>query len=447
MSSMSFNVLIAEPDFELSDIYVLGIENTFQDSNITRVASFKDLKAKLNASGNYHLIISEYFRDGDEDIFSFLDSKSLNIPTLTITSFTEAEFINFERDITYHLKRAHLPKPFSYVSFENIVTELSGPSSFVQSRTAYKKINTEYFLRGTIALCDTYVKLSDSKFVKVIKRGDTFTISQIESYLDRDINYLYINKDDLDEFVVNAGEVSFLKYDPSTPAEHLDIAQKSIMTLKRLVGNYGISEGSMAVVDSYVSNLKKLSQGSVKLKNLLAEREQMTNYLYDHCYLTSILGVEILKQLAWGKKDNIETIILTSVYHDLLLEDESLARISSQGELLKAELSDYDKNIVLSHGRLISETLEKEGINDQNLYEILVNHHERPDGNGFPRGLYAKQIKPLTAVFIVAHELAKKMEEYHYDLEYSEDIAKHMQANFSKDHFEKIVKIVDKILK
>lgn len=444
---MSFNVLIAEPDFELSDIYVVGIENTFQDCKITRVASFKDFKDKLNASGNYQLVITEYFRDADEDIYSFLESKSLNIPTLTITSYTEAEFINFEQDITYHLKREHLPKPFSFVTFEKLVTELSGPSTFVQSRSAYKKVNTEYFLRGTIALCDTYVKLSDSKFVKLIKRGDTFTISQIESYLDRDINYLYINKDDIDEFVVNAGEVSFLKYEPSTPSEHLDVAQKSMMTLKRLVGNYGISEGSKAVVESYVSNLKKLSQGSVKLKSLLADREKMTNYLYDHCYLTSIIGVEILKQLSWGKKDNIETIILTAVYHDLLLEDERLARISSQSELLKADLADYEKNLVLGHGRLISETLEKEGISDQNLYEILVNHHERPDGNGFPRGLFAKQIKPLTAVFIVAHELAKLMEEHNYDLEQSPAISAHIHDYFSKDHFEKIVKIVDKILK
>ncbi len=444
---MSLQVLIAEPDFELSDIYVVGVENTFQDVKITRVSNYKEFKAKLSSSGNYQIIITEYFRDGKEDIFNFMDGRGLNIPTLVITSFTEAEFINFKDDVTYHLKREHLPKPFSFVNFENVITQLSGTSTFVQSRSAYKKINTEYFLRGTLAICDTYVKLSDSKFVKVIHRGDTFTISQIESYLDRDINYLYINKDDIEEYVISAGEVSFLKYEPSTPAEHLDVAQKSIMTLKRLVSRYGISEGTSAVVDSYVSNLKKLTQGSVKLKNLLRERENMTNYLYDHCYLTSLLAVEILKQLDWGKKDNIESIIHAAVYHDLLLENETLARIWNQEGVLKADLADYDKNLVLGHGRLVAELLEKEGISDQNIHAILVNHHERPDGSGFPRGLYAKQIKPLTAVFIVAHELSRLIELKNYDLEESNAILAEIQDSFSHDHFEKIVKIVENILK
>ncbi|POB12508.1 HD domain-containing phosphohydrolase [Halobacteriovorax sp. DA5] len=444
---MSFNVLVAEPDFELSDIYVLGIENAFQGVNVIRVSNFRELKLKLQSSKDYKLIVTDYFREGDDDIFSFYDSIDCNIPSLVITSYTEAEFVNFERDVTYHKKREHLPKPFSFVKFEKLLTQLGGVSTFVQSSSAYKKINTEYFLRGTLAICDTYVKLSDSKFVKVIHRGDTFTISQIESYLDRDINYLYINKDDIDEYVKKAGEVSFLKYDPSTPAEHLDIAQKSMMTLKRLVGRYGISTGTSTVVDSYVSNISKLAQGSPKLRNLLKERENMTNYLYDHCYLTSLFAVEISKQLEWVKKDNIETLIRTAVFHDLLLEDEALARISSQEELLKAELTDYDKNLVLGHGRLISEMLEKEGLADQNMYEILINHHERPDGSGFPRGLYANQIKPLTAVFIVAHELAKQIELRNYNLDESRTIYQYLADNFGRDHFEKIIKIVDKILK
>ena len=444
---MSLNVLIAEPDFELSDIYVVGIENTFQDVKITRVASFREFKAKLNSSNNYQVIVSEYFREEKEDIFTFLDEKKLNIPTLVITSLTEAEFINFKDDVTYHMKREYLSKPFSFVKFESLVTQLSGPSTFVQSRTAYKKINTEYFLRGTIAICDTYVKLGDAKFVKVIKRGDTFTIAQIESYIDRDINYLYISNDDIQEFVVSAGEVSFLKHDPSTPAEHLDIAQKSMMTLKRLVSRYGISDGTNTIVESYISNIKKLSQGSLRLKSLLGERENMTNYLYDHCYLTSLFGVEILRQLDWGQIDNIESIISASVFHDLLLEDEALARISNQEELLKAQLSDYDKNVVLGHGRLVAELLEKEGMNVMNVHEILVNHHERPDGSGFPRGLYAKQIKPLSAVFIIAHELSRQIELRNYDLEESANIFKYLSEEFSQDHFEKFIKIVEKILK
>ncbi len=36
---------------------------------------------------------------------------------------------------------------------------------------------------------------------------------------------------------------------------------------------------------------------------------------------------------------------------------------------------------------------------------IILQHHELPDGTGFPRGLHAKQISPLACLFIVAHEV------------------------------------------
>ena len=36
---------------------------------------------------------------------------------------------------------------------------------------------------------------------------------------------------------------------------------------------------------------------------------------------------------------------------------------------------------------------------------IVLQHHELPDGSGFPRGLYHHQISPLACVFIVAQDL------------------------------------------
>ena len=36
---------------------------------------------------------------------------------------------------------------------------------------------------------------------------------------------------------------------------------------------------------------------------------------------------------------------------------------------------------------------------------IIAQHHERPDGSGFPRGLTHLRIGPLATVFIVAHDI------------------------------------------
>ena len=41
--------------------------------------------------------------------------------------------------------------------------------------------------------------------------------------------------------------------------------------------------------------------------------------------------------------------------------------------------------------------------------QIVFQHHERPDGSGFPRSLSGKFISPLTSVFIVAHDIVEFM--------------------------------------
>ena len=37
--------------------------------------------------------------------------------------------------------------------------------------------------------------------------------------------------------------------------------------------------------------------------------------------------------------------------------------------------------------------------------QIIVEHHERPDGTGFPRGLFHSKVSPLSALFIIAHDI------------------------------------------
>jgi len=39
------------------------------------------------------------------------------------------------------------------------------------------------------------------------------------------------------------------------------------------------------------------------------------------------------------------------------------------------------------------------------LDTIIIQHHERPDGSGFPAGLTHQKIIPLAAIFIVAEDL------------------------------------------
>lgn len=40
---------------------------------------------------------------------------------------------------------------------------------------------------------------------------------------------------------------------------------------------------------------------------------------------------------------------------------------------------------------------------------IILNHHELPDGKGYPRGLSSMQISPISCIFILAEKISISM--------------------------------------
>lgn len=45
-------------------------------------------------------------------------------------------------------------------------------------------------------------------------------------------------------------------------------------------------------------------------------------------------------------------------------------------------------------------------LNLPDLDRILIEHHEKPDGTGYPKGLKGSQISPLGLLFNLSHQLS-----------------------------------------
>ncbi len=114
----------------------------------------------------------------------------------------------------------------------------------------------------------------------------------------------------------------------------------------------------------------------------------------------------ILGKTQWRSDQNAVKLCYAALIHDIALKNQELAQLDTMAEFekRKAEFTPEDQKVMLYHTVRAAERVRSFDAIPPDVDTICIQHHERPDGSGFPRKLKYPQITALSAVFIVAHE-------------------------------------------
>jgi hypothetical protein len=98
---------------------------------------------------------------------------------------------------------------------------------------------------------------------------------------------------------------------------------------------------------------------------------------------------------------------MASLFHDFVFENIEHAKINSLAELNLARyaVSEEEFKTIRNHPIKASEVVMTMTEIPADVDTIILQHHERPDGSGFPHGINSNQISPLAAIVIVAHDI------------------------------------------
>lgn len=193
--------------------------------------------------------------------------------------------------------------------------------------------------------------------------------------------------------------------------------------------------------------LKKKIQQNSKLKDLFKKIKVDPNdpYMMTHIGLLINITTGISKQMDWGSDQTLEKFIFASYLHDLALGDNTkLAKLCTRDKWENnMDLSQEEARLVQLHTTASKTLIENRREIPQDVFTIVEQHHELPDGKGFPAGLDHKRITPLSSIFIVAHLLTDhiidnpKWSADKFILKY-----KHLQKG---PHFRKVFKCLDEL--
>lgn len=171
--------------------------------------------------------------------------------------------------------------------------------------------------------------------------------------------------------------------------------------------------------------------------NALSNYEE---WIYTHSINVAMISIMIAVEMGYSDEE-LFNIGLGALMHDvgMLLVPKSIIE-------KKSKLTDYEMNIVKQHCELGKSSLE--GFNLSHEYiDIIMQHHERLDGSGYPYGLKGYEICRNARIVMVANSIDAITSYRPYRPPYDMNTAIEILRSEEGKYPQEIITLLERILK
>lgn len=295
---------------------------------------------------------------------------------------------------------------------------------------------------------DFFIKLP-SKFLKIKHKGEE-PEPVLERYKSKGISEFYMTPEDFNIFAQRIKATLTLKMkeasekEPDKPEVKGKILSDTHDVFKEMFSSGRIDEEGMDIAKEVSKESLVLISKTNMLKKFKEFRENCkAEYL--HALMTTYISSLMIDQFDWGNDEIKKKVSLAAMLCDITLdttEFDLLRSAQNQTEHLTDKIIKHPLNVSTALAK-ISSLIEPETL------IIIEQHHERPNGKGFPQGLDHQKISVLTAVYIVAHYFIERMFDKTFKEEYFDDrlegLLRQVNNTFYQGQFKKASEALIKV--
>ena len=396
-------ILLADPDKEILSLQETALKY-FYGGEIIVVTSAADALKTLEAKGKPELLFIElaFITESEGKLHQYLDSNKFHIPVITCTDQASQDGVAAK----FHMISAILEKPVTVDAFTYLV---KGITIAPIISPGYVPVSIHTALEHGIGDFDFFLKLSGTNFVKILNKGDDFSKAHAEKLQSKGISEIHIKASDSHSFLKIWEEnlKSVLAKKGVTQDEGISIAMETIEQLEVISKALGwtneVVVQAKKTIDQAVGILSKDSNLTAALKKRLSNpASKYSMHVGMLCYLNCCLSAH----LEWTNDSGQMKLALASLMHDLAIDDSFYEDVDLWN---KKAINMKDKSPETIRYRLhpLEGSKIAQGIETlpPDVDQIILQHHEKKDGTGFPRSLTASRISHLSSLFIMVHDL------------------------------------------
>ncbi|MCB0371155.1 MAG: hypothetical protein KDD45_17500, partial [Bdellovibrionales bacterium] len=230
--------------------------------------------------------------------------------------------------------------------------------------------------------------------------------------------------------------LSKMAWDKAKVQEKIELLSSEMTMVHKASQIFGWSNEVVQLAQENIStviNVLKTESVFSDLNFLLRNKKNIK--LISHTMILTLMLTDMIKRLSWESNRSIEKLTFAAIMHDLSLDEELFAE--KQTLLMVNDISilksTSEGNRLLNHPTQAADIVASWPMCPSEVDTIIRQHHERPDGQGFPEELPAFKISPLAALFIMCEDLI-----YEVFVSSECDLKKHLsekQGYYSREPF------------
>lgn len=282
---------------------------------------------------------------------------------------------------------------------------------------------------------DCFIELTRTKFIKAIGKEVVYSQSAIQDLAKRNIKLLYLKKDEHLKFLESSIKKVLSNLGRDLPSQKMIESQISgALVLQQFVKEIGVNDQVIELADNIISTVHDNYMDKANLPELILNFPFVHRDLAERSIITIYLCEAMCKGLGWSSDLSRKKLGLASLVHDAHLEQEEMLRLSSFDHPDMELYSEEEQAKYKEHPAKAAKVANFfSGYSDTEF--IIEQHHELPDGSGFPSRLNSSRITTVSCVFIIAHYFVNQLSASKINASTVSRIINEMKAPFNVGNF------------
>ncbi len=296
---------------------------------------------------------------------------------------------------------------------------------------------------------DVYMELTSTKFGKVIAKDKFFTHQLIQNYSKKGVKYLYLRKDEHLKFLSISIQNLIKIYESKLADKKKNVLLhlKTAFFLHQFIKTASVSDDVNTLAHYFIDSVSHFVRVNDRFPDLIDSINDSGNITFaEQAVATAYICEKILIHMGWTADMSRGKLILASLLQDIHLDNDDLIKIRSVNDPNLKMFSEEDQAAFVNHPQKAAQlsTLFN-GFSDVDF--ILLEQHEHPTGDGFPKGVNSSSLTTISCLFIIANNFVSRLASSPKSPQRYKEIIQSMKRVYNTGNFKDPIKALDKSFK